>query len=209
MVIITQIKNYILTDGQRFIFRNHQGKYVPSYGESMAEHFTKVQAENILKNCLPKPLKKIFRVQQVIVADPKEVKALTNEQLNENAEKVMETNYVSQWLTKLEELNGLADEASKRREELRKQLSVIDQEKSDEEHYIELVNCNAYQGYQAYARLKKIMIKRRSIKNELTVLNIILDKEVGKVVSEDIKKQISALDKRKYNPRQKAELFNI
>ena len=40
-------------------------------------------------------------------------------------------------------------------------------------------------------------------------MNIIFDKEVGKVVSEDIKKQISALDKRKYNPRQKAELFDI
>lgn len=175
----------------------------------MAEHYTKAQAENILNNCLPKPLRKIFHVEKILVADPKEVKALTNEQLQANSEKVMEKDYVSQWLEKLEALNGLADEASHRREELRKELSTIDQEKSDEEHYIELVNCNAYQGYLAFARLQKIMRKRRTIKNELTVLNIILDKEIGKVVSEDIREQIAGLDKRKYSPRQKAELFDI
>lgn len=175
----------------------------------MAEHYTKAQAENVLQNCLAKPLRKIFRVQKIVVADPKEVKALTNAQLNENAEKVMETDYVAQWLVKLEELNGLADEASQRREILRKELSKVDQEKSDEEHYIELVNCNAYQGYLAFSRLQKIMRRRRTIKNELTVLNIICEKEIGKVASDEIKEQIAGLDKRKYHPRQKAELFDI
>lgn len=209
VIIPPQLKNYVLTDGDRFIYRNHQGKYVPASGESMAEHYTKAQAENVLKNCLAKPLRKIFRVQKIVVADPKEVKALTNAQLNENAEKVMETDYVAQWLVKLEELNGLADEASQRREILRKELSKVDQEKSDEEHYIELVNCNAYQGYLAFSRLQKIMRRRRTIKNELTVLNIICEKEIGKVASDEIKEQIAGLDKRKYHPRQKAELFDI
>lgn len=51
------MSQYIITDGERFIYRNHSGKYVPTHGETMADLFTKKQAESIYNHQLPKALK--------------------------------------------------------------------------------------------------------------------------------------------------------
>lgn len=177
----------------------------------MAEHFTKAQAEWILQHSLPKQLRKTFRIQKVIKVDPHEIKALTNEELSKNSEKVMDTSYVDKWLEKLDTLNGLIEEMTARKEELVKQLSIIDQKKTDEEHYIEMVNCNAYQGYLAFSRLQNILKERRSIKNELTVLQTILkqEKALSGNVKETVTQKIAKMDNRKYSPRQTVELFDI
>ena len=58
------MSQYIITDGERFIYRNHSGKFVPTTSEAMADIFTKKQAEGIHNNSLPKALKSIFRVEK-------------------------------------------------------------------------------------------------------------------------------------------------
>ena len=89
------------------------------------------------------------------------------------------------------------------------QLSKIDQELSDIDHYIEFVNLNAAQGYKAYRMIKDRRIIRRSIKNELDVLNIILGKKISETATDEIQKAISGMDKRTYEPRVLNELFDF
>ena len=74
---------------------------------------------------------------------------------------------------------------------------------------IEFVNLNAAQGYKAYKMIKDRRIIRRSIKNELDVLNIILGKKISETATDEIQKAISGMDKRTYEPRVLNELFDF
>ena len=57
--------------------------------------------------------------------------------------------------------------------------------------------------------IKDRRIKRRSIKNELEVLNIILGKKISDSVTDEIQKAVSGMDRRTYEPRVMNELFDF
>lgn len=57
--------------------------------------------------------------------------------------------------------------------------------------------------------IKERRIKRRSIKNELEVLSIILGKKISDTASDEIQKAIAGMDKRTYEPRVMTELFDF
>lgn len=61
--------------------------------------------------------------------------------------------------------------SSDRKKELSSQLSALDKRLVDAYHYIEVSNLNAAKGYQAYRALREILVERRKVKNELTVVN--------------------------------------
>lgn len=56
--------------------------------------------------------------------------------------------------------------------------------------------------------IKERRIRRRSIKNELQVLDIILGKKISETATDEIEKAISGMDNRKYEPRVMRELFD-
>lgn len=199
---------YIITDGSRFIFRNHSGKYVPVQSEAMADIFNKKQAERILSNSLPKALRTTFYVEKY--DKPSEsIKQVTKKELENNTEKVMISENIQKWLDRISDLNGLAKEAQSRKEELIKQLHKLEDELLDIEHYIEFSNLNAAQGYKASKDIKECRMKRRSVKNELLVLDIILEQRVDEMITEEIHKRIQALDRRTYKPRIRKDLFDL
>ena len=199
---------YIITDGSRFIFRNHSGKYVPVQSEAMADVFNKKQAERIFSNSLPKALRTTFYVEKY--DKPSEsIKQVTEKELENNTEKVMISESIQRWLDRVSDLNGLAKEAKSRKEELLKELHKLEDELLDVEHYIEFSNLNAAQGYKASKDIKECRMKRRSVKNELLVLDIILEQRVDEMVSEEIYKRIQALDRRTYKPRIRKDLFDL
>lgn len=199
---------YVITDGSRWIMKNHAGKYVPTSCEALADIYSNKQADSILKNSLSKALKSCFYVEK-IDKPPELVKQITQEKVNENTETPSNSENIQYWVDKVSDLNGLASEALHRKDNLLSQLSKIDQELSDIDHYIEFVNLNAAQGYKAYKMIKDRRIIRRSIKNELDVLNIILGKKISETATDEIQKAISGMDKRTYEPRVLSELFDF
>ena len=199
---------YVITDGNRFIYRNHSGKYVPTTSEAMADAWGRKQAELVYNNSLPKALKTVFKVQKSD-KPPKNVKQVTKVDLDNNTEKVMVTDNIQRWLDKLSDLNGLAKEATERKEELLGMLSRVDKELTDVNHYIEFSNLNIVEGYKAYKMVQDGRKRRRSIKNELTVLEIILGKRIGESITDEIMKAVEGLDGRLYEPRVRKELFDI
>lgn len=199
---------YIITDGSRFIYRNRSGKFVPAPSEAMADIFSKKQADAIFNNSLPKALKSVFHVVKYD-KPPEDVKQLTQSELDNNTEKVMVSENIQRWLDKVSDLNGLAKEAKRRKEELIKQLHDLEGELLDIEHYIEFSNLNAAQGYKASKDIKECRVKRRSVKNELLVLDIILEQRVDEMISEEIYKKVQSIDKRTYSPRVRTDLFDL
>lgn len=199
---------YVITDGTRWIMRDRKGKYVPTSCEALADVFSNKQATGIFQSNLSKALKSVFRVQK-IDEPPKLIKQISQETVQENTEKVSTAENVQRWIDKIEGLNGLATEALHRKDELVQQLSKVDQELSDVNHYIEFCNLNAAQGYKAYKMIKDRRIIRRSIKNELDVLNIILGKKISETAIDEIHKAITGMDNRKYEPRVLNELFDF
>lgn len=150
---------------------------------------------------------KIKHLQQPTHSD--NVKQITQSEVENNTEKVMVAENIQKWINKITDLNGLATDALHRKEELCEELSFIDRELSDINHYIEFCNLNAAQGWKAYKMIKERRIKRRSIKNEIQILNIILDKKISDTVTNEILESMSKMDKRTYEPRVMNELFDL
>ena len=202
------MSQYVITDGSRWITKNRNGKYVPTTCEALADTFGNKEANSVYNNNLSKALKSCFRVMKVD-KPPELVKQITQEKVNENTETPSNSENIQYWIDKISDLNGLASEALHRKDNLLSQLSKIDQELSDIDHYIEFVNLNAAQGYKAYKMIKDRRIIRRSIKNELDVLNIILGKKISETATDEIHKAITGMDNRKYEPRVLNELFDF
>ena len=202
------MSQYVITDGSRWITKNRNGKYVPTTCEALADTFGNKEANSVYNNNLSKALKSCFRVMKVD-KPPELVKQITQEKVNENTETPSNSENIQYWIDKISDLNGLASEALHRKDNLLSQLSKIDQELSDIDHYIEFVNLNAAQGYKAYRMIKDRRIIRRSIKNELEVLNIILGKKISETATDEIQKAIYGMDKRTYEPRVLNELFDF
>lgn len=199
---------YVITDGTRWIMRDRKGKYVPTSCEALADVFSNKQATGIYQSNLSKALKSVFRVQK-IDEPSKLIKQISQETAQENTERVSTAENIQRWINKIDGLNGLATEALHRKDELVQQLSKVDQELSDVNHYIEFCNLNAAQGYKAYKMIKDRRIKRRSIKNELQVVDIILSKKICETATDEIQKAIAGMDQRTYEPRVLNELFNF
>ena len=202
------MSQYVITDGTRWIVRDRHGKYVPTSCEALADVYSNKQANSIFQNQLSKALKSCFHLQKIDEV-PALVKQITQKEIKENTENVLVAENIKYWVDKVNGLNGLASEALHRKDELLNQLSKVDKELSDINHYIEFCNLNAAQGYKAYKMIKERRIKRRSIKNELEVLSIILGKKISDTASDEIQKAIAGMDKRTYEPRVMTELFNF
>lgn len=200
--------NYVITDGTRWIMKDRNGNYVPTSFESFADIFSKKQAENIYKSSLTKALRGVFHVEKTSEEVPAQVKPVTDKEIKDT-EKVFVSENIQRWLDKISDLNGLASDALHRKEKLNQQLSNIDKEICDVLHYIEFCNLNAAQGYKAYKMIKERRIIRRSIKNELNVLNIILSKKISETATDEINKCVAGMDKRTYEPRVLKELFDF
>lgn len=202
------MSQYIITDGERFIYCNHSGKFVPTSSEAMADIYTRKQAEGICRSSLPKALRGIFHIKKYDTP-PKNVKQVNQDDLKNNTEKTIISENVQIWLDKIIGLNGLKNDAVKRKEELCKQLSDVDKELTDINHYIEFCNLNAAQGYKAYKMIKERRIKRRIIKNELSIVDAILEKKVSDSITDEVEKVIHNLNERTYTPRILDELFDL
>ena len=155
----------------------------------MADIYTKKQADGIHQNSLPKALKRIFYVKKYD-CPPDSVKQVNQNDLKNNTEKVMIAENIQVWMDKVDDMNGLVKDAKKRKEVLEKQLKELEDEKLDIEHYIEFQNLNAAQGYKASKELKTCRVKRRSVKNELAVINIILGLQMKEIISSEVYQKI-------------------
>ncbi len=200
--------NYVITDGTRWIMKDRNGNYVPTSFESFADIFSKKQAENIYKSSLTKALRGVFHVEKTSEEVPAQVKPVTDKDIEETG-KVMVSEDIKYWLDKATDMSNIANEAINRKRKLCQELSLVDKELCDILHYIEFCNLNAAQGYKAYKMVKERRILRRKIKDEISILDSILDQKVSQTAKNTIQKIAENMDKRTYEPRVLKELFDF
>ena len=94
-------------------------------------------------------------------------------------------------------------------ENLKAELSYIDREICDIQHYIEFFSLDAAKGYKAYRLLKERLAKRREIKNELAKTACFIDASSADFSEGKVKSKISSIDNQKYTPRIHNELFGM
>lgn len=200
--------NYVITDGTRWIMKDKKERYVPTSSKSLADIFSKKQAENIYKSSLTKALRGVFHVEKTSEEVPAQVKPVTDKDIEETG-KVMVSEDIKYWLDKATDMSNIANEAINRKRKLCQELSLVDKELCDILHYIEFCNLNAAQGYKAYKMVKERRILRRKIKDEISILDSILDQKVSQTTKNTIQKTAENMDKRTYEPRVLKELFDF
>lgn len=87
------------------------------------------------------------------------------------------------------------------------ELSKIDKEIVDINHYIEFENLNASQGYKAYKMLKERLRARREMKDTLQYIQIISASGICEKNLEKARKGINTYSVKAYTPRLLNELF--
>ena len=172
--------DYMITNHNRKIYIRLNDNGTPETCVKSAAHkFSDVKARNILNN-LPKPMKKFHfmivpmsseeNVQEEkceIVCNKIQSTTIKNEQYV-----IPET--VTSWMERIEECNNLIIDAKNRKNELFDSLSDVDRELSNCLHFIEMNKWKSgCDGYKEYKKIKLILEKRRSIKDELSVVQSI------------------------------------
>lgn len=197
------------------------GKYVTVKNRNLADVWEeRMKAQNVLKNGLSKKDRNGFHIIEIADSITEKHNDLTVSEINkinpntniEAVKKICDQDVayseINKWQNGLEKFTNFIQETEVRKDELNKSLSVIDKEIVDIEHYIELNNLNACQGFLAYKMLHNRLTKRRKIKNELQILSQLGDCKIDSEMMKEVQKAIHLLDNKKYTPRVLIELFN-
>lgn len=223
MEVRKTMAKFVLGDSNGSFIRrdNFSGKYVPVRNENLADVWEeRYKAQNILKNGLNKKDKKRFHIieldigiteknKEPTVAEVNSEKAnLHMETVKEISEQEISDNQIEKWQDGLEKFTAFVQDSETRKAELIELMSNIDKEVVDIEHYIELSNLNACQGFLAYKMLRNRLRKRRKIKNELQVLSQLGNCKIDSTMMKDVQDAIKLLEHKKYTPRVLVDLFN-
>ena len=105
------------------------------------------------------------------------------------------------------ELEKIGSEMRGQRQKLRSELSRVDKEITDIEHYLEFYALSASQGYKIAKMLKDRFVRRREIKNDLETIDRISVMSVGHIANGKGRSDLSKMSDRHYSPRVLVELF--
>lgn len=170
-------------------------------GKNEAKVFDDIKAQNVLDH-LPKVLQKMNFVKEPIVqselniSDEEEIPrkktvivektVVKNTSYNKKKKKIIKnTSYkapqnVMNWVDRVTQCNDLFLDAEERRRELLDCLSNTDKNLSNILHKIELEDdMNACMGFMQYKKIRECLRRRRIVKDEMYILDVILAKPTG------------------------------
>lgn len=111
-------------------------------------------------------------------------------------------------LSGIKEIEEYAITAQKKLDELLRNLSNVDKACTDLDHYMELNNLSASDGWKAYKQKQKLLKVRRNIKNKIFAYQQI-SAPLKNYVNGNVYKSIEGLKNQKYSPRIMSGLFNL
>lgn len=207
--------DYVIANPNRKIYiRLDKNGRPETCTKQTAQRFEKHKASSILKN-IPRTMKKFnfslcVASEDIPHIDNKKKVEQTKKEVKEEtkSEIIIKESYVVsesviRWVERVKSCNDLAQDASKRKEELLKALSNADKDLSNNLHEIELTKWkNGCEGYKEYKSVKIILEKRRVIKDELTVVQSILDSKLESIATSRIEKIVNGLRNRTFSVRE-------
>ena len=119
---------------------------------------------------------------------------IKNENKPKTKSEVNDVSGIDIWLQKLNNCNGIKKEAQERLDYLKKKLSLIDQAQDVILHIIENdKRPSAFCGWQERMEIAKIRDKRRAIKDEMVVVQMIIDNDTSSKSYDRISSAVSSL----------------
>ena len=189
----------ILVDGDIYLGMTNNN-YIPVKDKEDAKIFQSEQnAMSILRSCVPKILRKNYNwktmaVEEIVSSDSKINIQYTPIDIDDLKESIGSLS------NKLSILKG-------NKEWLLEELSNIDKQICDVMHYLEFNNFSACEGYKLCKALKELRLKRREVKNELELINIVNTHSCNNIINGSTSKAIAGLETKQYAPRVLVELF--
>lgn len=208
----------MISDGRgTYIRKDFSGRYTPVRNETLADTWNeRSKAQNVLNNQINKNIRNRYKIIEMIIEPPKHCNSISS-QINkaEKQEKMVkelfneeiEETQLDKWEQGMNSFNDFIVDMEERRDKLSNELSNVDKEITDIQHYIEFGKFNAYQGWLAFSMLRHRLKKRRKIKNELQVLSQIGECKINSSMIANIQEAIHRIDDKSYTPRILAELF--
>ena len=170
-------------------------------GKKEAKVFDEIKAQNVLDH-LPKALQKMNFVKEPVVeselniSDEEEIpnkktviitKTVVKNTSNKKKKKINMKKFllsvlqnVMNWVDRVTQCNDLFLDAEERRRELLDCLSNTDKNLSNILHKIELEDdMNACMGFIQYRKIRECLRRRRIVKDEIYILDVILAKPTG------------------------------
>ena len=116
-------------------------------------------------------------------------------------------------IKEIEEMNkkllNMGNEMKTNKNRLVHELSITDKKILDIQHYIEIYNLNAAEGYKAYKLLKETLEERRKIKDELKESSSLSSSlcTSGNIINQSVTNAKQRLENRHYKVRIMKEIF--
>lgn len=206
------IKEYVITNGEKYIRRNLDNKYVQTSNISLADIFNKKkEAENIKLNSLSRSLSRLYYVAEIV--DGKIIRCDSPRpdtiirQKGSNTYCYPKEFYNTKWHNGFGNLMELFNEAEEKLNSLCQEISDIEAQIIDLEHYIEFNSVNARDGYILYRKLKSLLQKRRYLKDEQKVVSAINKNRSATVQIKSILNSLDYGSGVEYRPRILCDLF--
>lgn len=203
---------YIFVDGSVYLGVKNKN-YIPTTQIEIAKKFeTEKIANNVLKSSVPKILRKnynwkVTELEETTVEDiPEEINQTVVSQ-----DEFINPQYVhidtEEIKSAISDLAGKFSTLKGNKQWLLDEESNIDKQISDILHFIEFERFSASEGYKLCKALKELRLKRRDVKNELELINIINVHTCNNIANGNTSKAIDGLNNKKYAPRVLSELF--
>lgn len=189
---------YVITNGERYVTQlEGNGAYTTTTEPLTAKHFTSVKnAGNVLRGNAGRFGKgfQIRRTDNIPSVDGGVVESEPYELPFDIVDKACDITHTVELV-------------SKRKDYLVNELTLVDLELSDIEHAAEFYELNASQGYRLYKMLHDARVRRRKIKDELSLCTTFLSCSIKSV--DNVRRQAEGFESRAYTPRVNKELFDV
>lgn len=196
------MKYYIVHKDGRYMKQEVDGTFHYVSKPVSATTFTEAKAKNIINNQIQLTERKYLKLKEVPEDNVKDIKK-DDIGLIKTDRKLIDR--VDTMMSSLSQLNNLCGGLSELETKLQAELSMVDLEITDIEHYIELNNLNAVGACKATKLLHQALNYRREIKNSLIKVGIL--KHNTNNFDSNINKQVEGLNTRQYTPRVLTDLF--
>ncbi len=190
--------DYVIKNHKNLYIRLNQNGTPVTCSENEKTLFEESKAKNIC-GCLPKTLKRLnFRVEAIpdITQKKKNI-----EENDAKRDEYIPSENITRWIEKFGKCGDILSEAETREKQLISDLKDNDKELMDILHIIEIEKPkDMFSGWKLYKRIKKNRIERRSMKDEILIVENVLEqiKNISCFHREKIQKAINGLFTRKY-----------
>lgn len=184
---VDRVSRYIIANGEQFV-KNQNATIITSNSDDAYMWALKTSAENVL-------------------ADAKNRSSNSPHATIDNSYKV-EPVYIyvsdiepdiSDDLNTIKLFADIVQDSAEREESLLAQLSKVDRELSDIEHFIEFVDLNGVDGFKIYKKMQSIRQIRREIKHRLKIVQTINSQSIDPEV---LKRLVKGFGNIYYKPRE-------